>query len=354
LFLGEDSDFFHLKTQIMKFVTFPQKSFCGAVLSFLFVLVMGAPAWAQFNTGPENPIKTNWENSMGIVFDEDSGEMCVTLSEDNVVHIKMTVLINGDYFPQIINSLPPMYFEWDLSADGVIISQGIMPTPFTSNDFAPVPNSYPQIYKAVRMVPVDCTPICTGSMDTNGGAFCFKRRTRLLTYSDTGVLIPYPFGLYPNAWPPSYFPLVTSTYFSCPNLIEMKRVCCFGVRAANENCEHSGGGSLPIANHSNSGIGYAQQLQPSLAPISTGNMKAYPNPFNSVFTVTYSQNEPGTVSIECLDVNGRLLKAMKVMNSASGSYEANIDGADLTPGLYYLRVSSAQHTEMAKIVKSGN
>ncbi|MBK8562957.1 MAG: T9SS type A sorting domain-containing protein [Saprospiraceae bacterium] len=345
----------------MKFVTFPQKSFCGAVLSFLFVLVMGAPAWAQvLGTGGNNdPIRSNWENSMGIVFDEDSGEMCVTLSDDNTVYIKISVFLmdpsgQGGPHPNI-SSLPPMHAEWELSADGVIINAGIMPTPFLATQFFAVSNSLPTLYKAVYSIPVPCSSLCTGSSDTNGGAFCFKRRTRLLTSSDSGTWTPYPFGLYPAAWPTSYFPLVTSSFYTCPNLIEMKRVCCYGVRAANENCEHSGGGgSLGIANYNNSGIGYAQELHPSLGPVSSGNMKAYPNPFNSGFTLSYNQIEPGRVKVECLDMNGRVLKSMETLNTTPGSYKVTIDGTGLAAGVYYLRLSSPQLTELTKIVKAEN
>lgn len=145
----------------MKIVISPQNTLGGLVLLLLFTLMMGAPAFAQVSptpTEPPEPIRTNWANSMGIVFDEYHGDMCVTLSQDQLVHIKMRVYVK-DPSQSALNAIPPMYFHWQLQADGGNLDEGTMSTPFTSADFQPVPNSVPQIYEAIFSREYDCSSL---------------------------------------------------------------------------------------------------------------------------------------------------------------------------------------------------
>ncbi len=349
----------------MKIVISPQNTLGGLVLALLFMLVMGVPAVAQFSPyGDPPPIKVNWGNSMTDPGDIDEGPMCVLLDQNNTIYIHMKLFVAD----RKIQNLPPMYFKYEMQADGWVLDAGVTAA-LTPSNFT-LFNAAASVYRADIIHPYPCSPLCPlppPSADNGQGDFCFKLSITLVmeTYPGSGAYVPYPVGDYPSIWPPYIFPPI-GPGFVAQTVLERKRVCCYG---GNNNtglmCQPPSG--IIDYNNDNS-VDNAEtpfyQLQENQAhdifyvsknPLSYNeNVLVYPNPSSSNFTVEFHQSVPGTTTLECLDLQGRVLKTMKEYHGATGYYKSQFDAADLTPGVYYLRTSTPNYTNTVKLAKTGN
>jgi hypothetical protein len=351
----------------MKFVNFPQKSFCGAVMSFLFLLLMGTPALAQLSTGQNDPppLKINWNNNMTDPGEASPGAMCVMLDNLNTVYVFMRLYAAT---PEI-QSLPPMYFKYSIHIDGLqpidAVTSAITPADFTIWNGSS--------YRATRTLPVDCSAICPNPISmSNQGDFCFKISFTLVKeeYPGSGTYIPYPVGQYPTIWPPEDFPPIGPGYLS-PTLLERKRVCCFGGNnGMGVTCPSPlppGGLSLTNSNNVNS-VGFSQQIDltgTQMNALSTnmtlsgneiansGQIAIFPNPSSSTFTVRFQQLTPGKTVIECLDMQGRSIRVLERVYESDGLYESRLDLQGLASGIYFLHVSTPNYSKMEKIIKTG-
>ena len=74
-------------------------------------------------------------------------------------------------------------------------------------------------------------------------------------------------------------------------------------------------------------------------PTEFGVLQNYPNPFNPTTTFVYQIPEPGTVTIQLVDLAGRTVRRLEADHGASGSYQLRWDGtaasgAPVASGVY--------------------
>lgn len=60
-----------------------------------------------------------------------------------------------------------------------------------------------------------------------------------------------------------------------------------------------------------------------------------PNPFNNTSVINYELNEAANVSVEIVDVTGKLVKSINQGTQAAGAYTLNLDANDFAEGVYY-------------------
>ncbi len=65
----------------------------------------------------------------------------------------------------------------------------------------------------------------------------------------------------------------------------------------------------------------------------------YPNPFNSVTTISYTLTKPGNVSLSIYDVKGRLVETLVEGNRIQDSYQETWDASNIASGIYFYRLS---------------
>ncbi len=79
----------------------------------------------------------------------------------------------------------------------------------------------------------------------------------------------------------------------------------------------------------------------------------YPNPFNPTTTIPYTLKKSGLVQLNIYNLNGQLVKTLINQQMAPGSYKATFDGANLSSGIYYykLTVDGRVFTKKMMLVK---
>jgi hypothetical protein len=78
------------------------------------------------------------------------------------------------------------------------------------------------------------------------------------------------------------------------------------------------------------------------------NLKIYPNPSDGIFTIELNKTESNKVSIEILDITGKLvyINDYPVM----GTLKEIIDLQNLNKGMYFLRVKEEEKISTVKII----
>ncbi len=74
------------------------------------------------------------------------------------------------------------------------------------------------------------------------------------------------------------------------------------------------------------------------APAGRVSLSAWPNPFGARLSVGFSLAVPGAVSVEVLDVLGRVVLREAIGVLGAGRHEVRLDGSSLVPGLYVVEV----------------
>ncbi len=77
------------------------------------------------------------------------------------------------------------------------------------------------------------------------------------------------------------------------------------------------------------------------------SVKLLPNITADISQVSYTITKPGHVHIALYDVSGRVVRTLCDDHRAEGPHQLNINGASLTPGVYFVRISSP-NGEMSK------
>ena len=83
---------------------------------------------------------------------------------------------------------------------------------------------------------------------------------------------------------------------------------------------------------------------------SAAGIDVYPNPAGNSFTLTMS-GLSGNAQYIIFDMSGKAVKAGTI-NAASGSYKEEISVADLSNGMYFVKVSDAENTSVIKLTVS--
>lgn len=74
-------------------------------------------------------------------------------------------------------------------------------------------------------------------------------------------------------------------------------------------------------------------------PITFGLEAPYPNPFSDVVTIVYNLELPSDVQLELFDMLGRRIQTISQSAQSAGSHEVMIDGSNLAPGVYVIRLT---------------
>ncbi len=78
----------------------------------------------------------------------------------------------------------------------------------------------------------------------------------------------------------------------------------------------------------------------------------YPNPFNPTTTIQFDLPEPAKVSVEIVDVLGRVVLALPVRAVEAGAGRAlEIDAGSLASGTYFYRLTAQTATDI--MVRTG-
>jgi len=84
-------------------------------------------------------------------------------------------------------------------------------------------------------------------------------------------------------------------------------------------------------------------------PVEFGISSAYPNPFNSVMRISYGLVEAGDVSLNVFDLTGRHVAELVSGHFKAGMHTTVLDGADLSSGVYLLRLESDSDVSQMKV-----
>ncbi len=76
----------------------------------------------------------------------------------------------------------------------------------------------------------------------------------------------------------------------------------------------------------------------------------YPNPFNPSTTISYSLSNPGVVSLNVYDLNGRLIQTLVDGHQAAGPHAVTFEARNLPSGTYVYKLSTAKGTETRKMI----
>ncbi len=82
------------------------------------------------------------------------------------------------------------------------------------------------------------------------------------------------------------------------------------------------------------------------------DLTVYPNPFADVFDLAFSLEENAEVEIQIFDVMGRFVKTVSKGDLESGAHKLQIDGEDLSKGVYFIEIIIGEDSYKKMIVKS--
>ncbi len=75
----------------------------------------------------------------------------------------------------------------------------------------------------------------------------------------------------------------------------------------------------------------------------------YPNPFNPTTTIVFQVKEEGRVTLEVYDLLGRRVMSLVDGVLKSGTHRAVVDASELSPGIYFYRMTAGSFSEMKKM-----
>jgi hypothetical protein len=75
----------------------------------------------------------------------------------------------------------------------------------------------------------------------------------------------------------------------------------------------------------------------------------YPNPFNPVTRISYTLPKAGHVTLTVYNNLGERINILVDSFKRAGTHEINFNGTNFASGVYYVRLSSKNHTEIKKI-----
>lgn len=76
----------------------------------------------------------------------------------------------------------------------------------------------------------------------------------------------------------------------------------------------------------------------------------YPNPFNSSTTITFRLDKPYIAKVAVFDALGRQVATLRNGPAQAGEHKISFDGADLSSGIYFVRLTTGAGSTMAKMI----
>ena len=130
--------------------------------------------------------------------------------------------------------------------------------------------------------------------------------------------------------------------------------------SASTDGDFAGGSGNPdiwLAKLHNCDNNIVSKASPSNSIIETNTYKfsAYPNPFSSATTISFSLAQSQKVSLKIFDMTGRLVKIVANEEMQTGVHEikwnvSNATGKSVPSGIYLLRMESGNYSETKKLV----
>jgi len=87
----------------------------------------------------------------------------------------------------------------------------------------------------------------------------------------------------------------------------------------------------------------------SIVPTEFAITSAYPNPFNSVTTISYSLPEQARVSLKLFDVSGREVETLVDRVQKAGNYSIPWNAIDFPSGVYFCRLNAKNEQRVIKL-----
>ena len=99
----------------------------------------------------------------------------------------------------------------------------------------------------------------------------------------------------------------------------------------------------------------AQAEISSTLPASYRLYQNYPNPFNSSTRISYYLPESTDLTIEVINIHGKVIKTLYDNGQLSGSHSCTWDGTDshnnpVASGLLFYRISAGNYSETLKML----
>lgn len=94
---------------------------------------------------------------------------------------------------------------------------------------------------------------------------------------------------------------------------------------------------------------YSDKEVNAIHEMSLGGISVYPNPNNGVFTLKID-NEYKNTDVAVIDIFGRLLSTETISNTQTASIEKTFDLSAYGTGIYFLRITQADHEVYKKLV----
>jgi hypothetical protein len=76
----------------------------------------------------------------------------------------------------------------------------------------------------------------------------------------------------------------------------------------------------------------------------------YPNPFNPETTINFTLNNNETINLSIFNSHGQKVAEVASGEYNAGSHAVNFDGKDISSGVYYTKLSSANSVVTGKMV----
>jgi hypothetical protein len=76
----------------------------------------------------------------------------------------------------------------------------------------------------------------------------------------------------------------------------------------------------------------------------------YPNPFNPTTNISYELPSAGYVSLKVFDMNGKEVASLVNQNQIQGSYSVKFNGAGLSSGIYFYKISTGDFVAVKKMI----
>lgn len=100
----------------------------------------------------------------------------------------------------------------------------------------------------------------------------------------------------------------------------------------------NGGGTVSVQNIS------------SEVPSAYSLKQNYPNPFNPTTNIRYALPKNGMVKLVVFDALGREVETLVNESQQAGTYEAKFNGAALTSGVYFYKLSAGDFTDTKRML----
>jgi hypothetical protein len=117
---------------------------------------------------------------------------------------------------------------------------------------------------------------------------------------------------------------------------------------------------LNILNGSNNGVAITSAINQALTNSIEDNKQTdfvvvYPNPVNERLIVNYSLATPQTITLELMDVAGRIVKTKSIENVVTGKHSVELLlGNEIPTGNYFLKCSTSTESKVFTITKTNH